>query len=139
MTVAQESISMRTAGRGAYDITAQVARIVSDCRIGVGTCHVFACHTSASLIVGENAAPQVLLDLEAFLRRLVPDGDPLFRHTAEGRDDMPAHIRSVLTQSSIVLPVNAGALRLGTWQGIFLYEHRTAAHTRQVIVTVQGE
>jgi secondary thiamine-phosphate synthase enzyme len=139
MTVAQECISMRTAGRGAYDITAQVARIVSDCRIGVGTCHVFARHTSASLIVCENADPQVLLDLEAFLGRLVPDGDRLFRHTAEGRDDMPAHIRSVLTQPSIVLPVNAGALRLGTWQGIFLYEHRTAAHTRQVIVTVQGE
>lgn len=139
MTVAQESISIHTGGRGAHDITSEVERVVGGSGVRIGTCHVFACHTSASLIVCENADPQVLGDLEAWLARLVPDGDRLFRHTAEGRDDMPAHVRSVLTHTDVVLPVSAGRLRLGTWQGIYLYEHRIAAHTRQVIITVKGE
>lgn len=139
MTAAQESISIRTGGRGAHDITAQVERVVGASGVRVGTCHVFVSHTSASLIVCENADPQVLRDLEAYLARLVPDGDRHFRHTAEGRDDMPAHVRSVLTHAGVVLPVSGARLRLGTWQGIYLYEHRLAAHERQVIVTVQGE
>ncbi|MCG3201177.1 MAG: hypothetical protein NFCOHLIN_01042 [Gammaproteobacteria bacterium] len=139
MTVAQESISIRTGGRGAHDVTTEIERVVGASGVRLGTCHVFVSHTSASLIVCENADPQVRYDLEAYLARLVPDGDRLFGHTAEGRDDMPAHVRSVLTHTGVVLPVSAGRLRLGTWQGIYLYEHRIAAHTRQVVITVQGE
>ena len=129
-------ITVSTKGRGTYDITQAVQQHVG-VREGLAT--VFIQHTSASLIICENADPDVRRDLEAFLARLVPDGDPLFIHTAEGDDDMPAHVRTVLTQTSIGIPVISGKLALGTWQGLYLYEHRTAPHRRRVIVTVVGE
>ncbi len=136
--IVQETLTVNTRGRGLHEITAGVKPLARAAALGTGVCHLFVRHTSASLIICENADPQVLLDLEAFLARLVPDGDRLFRHTAEGSDDMPAHVRSVLTQTSITVPVRDGRLLLGTWQGIFLYEHRRAPHARAVIVTLQG-
>lgn len=129
-------IAVATKGRGTYDITQAVQKHIG-VREGLAT--VFIQHTSASLIICENADPDVRRDLEAFLARLVPDADELFVHTAEGDDDMPAHVRTVLTQSSIGIPVIAGKLALGTWQGLYLYEHRAAPHDRRVIITVIGE
>jgi secondary thiamine-phosphate synthase enzyme len=128
-----------TRGRGTYEITRDIARIAraSSARAGLAT--VFVHHTSASLIVCENADPAVRHDLEAFLARLVPDGDPLFSHIAEGDDDMPAHVRSVLTQTSIGLPIADGQLALGTWQGVYLWEHRRGPHERRVSVTIIGD
>lgn len=131
-------IRVATKGRGTYDITSDVARVVSESRMREGVATVFIHHTSASLIVSENADPEVRRDLERFLARLVPDGDPLFRHVDEGADDMPAHVRSVLTQTSIGLPVIAGVLGLGTWQGVYLWEHRSAPHERRVTISVVG-
>lgn len=104
--------------------------------VSVGVCHVFVPHTSASLLLNENWDPDVQRDLEAFFARLVPDGDSLFIHTSEGPDDMPAHVRTALTQSSISIPVTNGQLATGTWQGLYLWEHRTAAHQRRVVVTI---
>jgi secondary thiamine-phosphate synthase enzyme len=112
---------------------------VRDSGVRSGLCHVFVHHTSASLILCENADPTVRRDLESFLARLVADGDPLFEHTAEGADDMPAHVRSVLTKTDLTIPVTGGRCALGTWQGIYLYEHRTHGHRRQVTVTVSGD
>lgn len=137
--IVQETLTIRTRGRGAHEITGEVGRVVGATAVGNGLCHLFIRHTSASIILCENADPQVLRDLDAFLNRLVPDGDRLFDHDAEGPDDMPAHVRSVLTQSSLTVPVGGSRLLLGNWQGIFLYEHRRAPHHRQVIVTVHGE
>lgn len=134
----QAQLVIDTRGRGTLDITPQVARIVGESRIDTGTCHVFLHHTSASLILCENADPTVRIDLEDFMGRLVRDGDPRFRHDDEGPDDMAAHIRSILTKMDITLPVSQGRLALGTWQGIYLWEHRHAAHRRRVTVTVQG-
>lgn len=135
----QGSFSVRTGGRGTVDLTDRIQSIVRTCGIRTGLAHVFIHHTSASLLLCENADPDVRRDLDAFMARLVPDGDPLFRHTAEGPDDMPAHIRSVLTQSCLSLPVTGGRCALGTWQGIYLWEHRHAPHERHITVTVQGE
>lgn len=104
-----------------------------------GLCNVFIQHTSASLIVCENADPTVRKDLERFMARFIPDGDPIFKHTAEGADDMPAHLRTVLTQTSLSIPVHNYQLLLGTWQGIYLWEHRSGKFHRRVIVTVHGE
>jgi secondary thiamine-phosphate synthase enzyme len=134
-----EALSVATGGRGTTDITAEVARVVRAAEVDAGLCNLFIHHTSASLIVCENADPTVRRDLEAWLARAVPDGDPLFRHVAEGPDDMPAHVRSALTQTSIAIPVCAGRLDLGTWQGLYLYEHRRAPHVRRVSVTVIGD
>jgi secondary thiamine-phosphate synthase enzyme len=134
-----KTLTIATHGRGTYDITSKVQRVVEQSGIRVGLCNVFIHHTSASLIICENADVEVQRDLERFLARLVPDGDPLFRHRDEGPDDMPAHVRSVLTQTSLCVPVGGGAMLLGTWQGIYLYEHRHAEHGRRVTVTVQGE
>lgn len=131
-------MQIRTSGRGSYEITGDVERVVADSRVKTGLCHLFIQHTSASLIVCENADPTVRRDLDTWFERMVPDGDPMFDHTAEGADDMPAHIRSILTQSSLTIPVSNGRSGLGTWQGIFVYEHRLAPHRRSVIVTVQG-
>ena len=136
--VHQQLLSQATRGRGSYDITGEVAAVVRDSGVSTGLCHVFVQHTSASLILCENADPQVRSDLERFMGELVPDGSPLFRHTAEGPDDMPAHVRSILTNMDLTVPVRGGALALGTWQGIYLYEHRSHAHRRRVVVTVQG-
>jgi len=124
--------------RGIYAITDEITHIVSKAAVNIGICHVFLPHTSASLIFCENADPVVRRDLEAFMSRLVPDGDSIFQHTAEGPDDMPAHVRNVLTQNSVVIPVSQGKLVLGTWQGIYLWEHRIQLHHRQIIVTVLG-
>lgn len=131
-------IRVATKGRGTYDITNDVARVVSESRMREALATVFIHHTSASLIVTENADPEVRRDLDRFLARLVPDGDPLFRHVDEGDDDMPAHVRSVLTQTSIGLPVIAGVLGLGRWQGIYLWEHREASHERRVTISIVG-
>jgi secondary thiamine-phosphate synthase enzyme len=135
----QASFEVTTRGRSTVDITGRVAGAVSDSPVDTGLCHVFVAHTSASLMLCENADPQVRRDLEAFMQRLSPDGDPLFRHTAEGPDDMPAHVRSVLTHTDLSLPIAAGHLALGTWQGVYLWEHRTQPHTRRILVTIQGE
>ena len=131
----QKEFDVATDGRGIYEITRQVASIVAEAEIDAGLCHVFCRHTSASLIICENADPSVLRDVETFVADLVRDGDPRFEHDAEGPDDMPAHIRSILTASDLTVPVAGGRLALGTWQGLFLYEHRTAPHRRRVLVT----
>lgn len=138
MPVYREELHLETQGRGTEDITRRVAEVVSRSGVDEGLCTVFVHHTSASLFIGENADPNVQRDLEAFLTRLVPDGDPLFVHTAEGPDDMPAHVRSVLTATSLGIPVARGRLDLGTWQGVFLWEHRQRAHRRKVSVVVVG-
>ena len=135
----QSEIRIDTRGRGTYDFTANVHEAVNDSGIRSGICHLFIRHTSASMMLCENADPAVRRDLETFMARQVPDGDPMFTHTAEGPDDMPAHVRSILTQSDLNLPVREGRCALGTWQGVYLWEHRTAPHSRRVVVTVQGE
>jgi len=132
-------LTVATRGRGTQDITRDVAKIVGESRVRDGLATVWIHHTSASLMICENADPDVRRDLEAFVSRLVPDGDKLFVHTAEGDDDMPAHVRSVLTQTSIGIPIADGRLVLGTWQGLYLWEHRTSPHRRQITVTVIGE
>ncbi|MSR63498.1 MAG: YjbQ family protein [Planctomycetes bacterium] len=139
MPVHQASLEFRTRGRGTLELTDEVNAIVRAARIARGLATVFVHHTSASLIVCENADPTVRADLERWLARAVPDGDPAFEHDAEGPDDMPAHVRSALTATSIVLPIRDGRLDLGTWQGVYLYEHRRAPHERRVSVTVLGE
>lgn len=120
------------------EITDRVQQIVAESGVDLGLCTVFVHHTSASLIICENADPSVRSDLERYFARLVPDGDPIFRHTMEGADDMPAHVRSIITQSSISIPIASGQCDLGTWQGLFLWEHRTAGHRRRLTVTVVG-
>lgn len=135
----QEQIEIRTAGRGNTDITAKLQRIVHQGRIETGLAHVFCHHTSASLIIAENADPQVHGDQETFFSRLVPDGDPMFRHRDEGPDDMAAHIRTLLTNTGLTIPVTQNSLALGTWQGIYLWEHRTAPHRRRLTLTVTGK
>jgi secondary thiamine-phosphate synthase enzyme len=137
--MAQHEMTVRTRGRGTYEISDDVQDLVRASGISSGLCHLFIRHTSASLMLCENADPAVLRDMETFMSRNVPDGDPMFTHTAEGPDDMPAHVRSVLTQSDLNLPIKSARCALGTWQGIFLWEHRVAPHTRRVIVTLQGE
>lgn len=134
----QSEFDVATRGRGSYDITDEIRRAVRDSGVGTGLCNLFIRHTSASLMICENADPDVRRDLETFMARLVPDGDPSYRHSSEGPDDMPAHIRSVLTQSAISLPIRDGRCALGTWQGVYLWEHRTAPNRRQVLVTIVG-
>jgi secondary thiamine-phosphate synthase enzyme len=132
-------LTVATTGRGTYDITRDVGGIVAASHAREGLATVFIHHTSASLIICENADPTVRRDLEAFAARLVPDGDSLFEHIDEGPDDMPAHVRSILTQTSIGVPIAGGALALGTWQGLYVWEHRAAPHRRRITVTVIGE
>lgn len=135
----QSTLQVATRGRGSYLITGEVAAQVQASRIRTGLCHLFVQHTSASLMICENADPDVRADLERFMLRLVPDGDPLFVHTLEGPDDMTAHVRSLLTHTDLTVPVSRGQCVLGTWQGIYLWEHRTAGHRREITVTVSGE
>lgn len=135
----QRELSLRTGGRGSYDITDRIQELVAQSGVRLGLCHVFVRHTSASLMLCENADPDVRSDLERFMARLVPDGDPMFEHATEGPDDMPAHVRSVLTQTALTMPVTEGRCALGTWQGIYLWEHRSAPHRRTVIVTIHGD
>jgi secondary thiamine-phosphate synthase enzyme len=138
MPVLSETLEVRTKGKGTYEITDQVARIVKQSEIANGTVTVFVRHTSCSLIIMENAAPAARRDLEKFFERLVPeDGD--YEHDDEGADDSTSHIRMVLTRTSEVIPIVDGKLQLGTWQGIFLFEHRRAPHHRKIVVTVMGE
>ena len=137
--VFQKSLEFRTRGRGTTDITAALQDAVAASGLRAGTCTVFLQHTSASLLLSENADPDVRRDLETILGRLAPDADAAYRHDAEGDDDMAAHARTMLTASSLTIPVTAGALALGTWQGLYLWEHRTAPHARRAVVTVIGE
>lgn len=137
--VYQETLVLPGRGAGLHEFTDAVAAVVRRAKIGTGVAHVFCQHTSASLVVMENADPSARRDLEEWLERLVPTGDPSFTHTLEGPDDMPSHIKMALTRTSETLPVgDGGRLLLGTWQGIFLWEHREALHVRRVVVTVQG-
>lgn len=135
----QSSFEVATAGRGTRDITTDVARVVARAGVQVGIAHVFVQHTSCSLLLTENADPDVRRDLETVIGRVAPDGDPAYRHDTEGPDDMAAHARTVLTGASATVPVGGGRMLLGTWQGLFLWEHRTAPQRRTVVVTVLGE
>ena len=137
--ISQVELQIATSGRGTYDVTGQVQSAIEASGVVIGMCNIFIRHTSASLMLCENADPAVMHDLESFMSRLAPDGDPMFTHTAEGPDDMPAHVRSVLTQSDLNVPVREGQCDLGTWQGIYLWEHRHAPHQRKVTVTISGE
>ncbi len=133
-----ETLEIRTRGRGMHDFTAAVEAWLRRVQAQSGLLTLFVQHTSASLLIQENADPDVQADLERFFARLVEDGDPLFVHDAEGPDDMPSHIRAALTQTSLSVPVVAGRPALGTWQGIYLYEHRTAPHVRHVALSYLG-
>lgn len=138
MSAHAADFSLRTRGKGTYEITDEVAAIVRESGIATGTVTVFVRHTSASLVIMENADPSARTDLEAFFDHLVPEDTPYFVHTYEGADDMPSHIRMALTRTSEVIPVVNGRMALGTWQGIFLFEHRRAPHQRQIVVAVTG-
>lgn len=135
----QQIINVSTSGRGTQEITSDIEAIVALSGIELGLCHIFIHHTSASLIACENADPNVRVDLETFMSKLIADGDDMFTHTDEGKDDMPAHVRSVLTQTELTLPVSNYTLALGTWQGVYLWEHRYQQHQRKVTVTVHGQ
>ena len=138
ISMVQKQLTIQTHGRSTTEITERVRAIVTDSAVQTGICHLFLHHTSASLMLCENADPSVRGDLERFFSRLVKDGDPIFEHTSEGIDDMAAHIRSVLTLSSLSVPITDGHCALGTWQGIYLWEHRHHAHRRKVTITVMG-
>lgn len=137
--VVTHELTITTRARGFVELTAELHALVRASALRVGICAVWIRHTSASLLVCENADPQVLRDLERFMQRLVPDGDPLFQHVEEGADDMPAHVRAVLTNTDLSLPIRAGRLALGTWQGVLLWEHRLRGHERRLDVTLMGE
>ncbi len=130
---------VQTRGRGFSEISAHVGEVVASSHVKVGVANIFTAHTSCSLLISENADPAVRDDMERWFARVIPDGDALFEHDAEGPDDMPAHIRSVLTGVSLGVPVHGGKLMLGTWQGIYLWEHRLDPHQRKVTVTVLGQ
>lgn len=139
MRVVTRELSLTTRGRGFTELSRELNGLVADSGLRVGLCSLWIRHTSASLLVSENADPAVLADLERFMTRLVPDGDALFAHIDEGDDDMPAHVRAVLTQTDINVPIRHGRLALGTWQGVFLWEHRKRGHARRIDVTLLGE
>jgi secondary thiamine-phosphate synthase enzyme len=134
-----DRIAVATRGKGLYDFTAQVARWVEECGIRTGLLNLFVQHTSASLVIQENADPDVIRDLNDFFARVAPEDNHLYRHTVEGPDDMPAHIRAALTQTCLSIPVSEGQMALGTWQGIYLFEHRAASHRRNVVLHLMGE
>ena len=135
----QKTITLHTSGRSTVNITAEIESVLRTCAISRGLCHVFLHHTSASLIITENADDNVRRDLESYIASLVRDGDPAYLHDQEGPDDMAAHIRSVLTHTEVTIPVGDGRLLLGTWQGLFLWEHRLQAHRRELTVTISGQ
>jgi secondary thiamine-phosphate synthase enzyme len=139
MRQSQHRLTIATRGQGLYDFTGEVARWLEQCAAAQGLLTLFLRHTSASLVIQENADPDVQRDLEAFLERLVPEHDPLYRHVLEGPDDMPAHIRAALTQTQLCVPVHQGRMVLGTWQGIYLFEHRRACHKREVVLHYLGD
>ena len=132
-------LKVRTRGRGFYEVTRDVEALVQQSGVRSGLVTLHLCHTSASLLIQENADPEVRRDLERFFARLAPDGDALFLHTAEGEDDMPAHIRTALTAVNLSIPIASGAMTLGTWQGIYVWEHRTHPHTRRLVLHLLGE
>jgi len=134
--IQQQQLLTTTDGRGCFEITNKLSNLVAASGAQLGSCHCFIHHTSASLIIMENADPEVLRDLERFFSDIVPDGDQRFQHTAEGPDDMPAHVRNALTLTDVTIPIRQGTLDLGTWQGVFVYEHRHRAHQRRVTVTI---
>lgn len=138
MKLHQSAISVTTKGRGLYDVTKEVARVVRESGVTTGLCVVFLQHTSASLVIQENADPAVLRDLERWIARVAPEDAKAYEHDDEGPDDMPGHLRSAITRSSESVPVRHGALALGTWQAIYVWEHRVAAHRRELVVHVQG-
>ena len=138
MRQAQKEITVATSGQGLYEITDALRSFTNACAIEMGQLTAYCRHTSASLVIQENADPDVQRDLVAFFRRLVPDGDPLFVHTMEGPDDMPAHVKSALTQTSLTIPIMKGHLAFGTWQGLYLFEHRRQPHSRKVVLHVCG-
>jgi secondary thiamine-phosphate synthase enzyme len=131
-------IEVHTRGKGLYDISDEVRGSAQQSELSHGLCTVYVAHTSASLVIQENADPEVQHDLERFFARLVPDGDPLFRHVEEGPDDMPAHVRAALTQTSLGIPLLSGRLALGTWQGVYVFEHRARGGTRHLVLHVLG-
>ncbi|MGD1850475.1 MAG: secondary thiamine-phosphate synthase enzyme YjbQ, partial [Cyanophyceae cyanobacterium] len=133
----QRDLRVPTRGKSLHNITAPIREVVTESQIELGLCSIFVRHTSASLLIQENADPDVLADLETFLGRLVPEGDG-YRHSMEGPDDMPAHIRTALTQTSEQIPINQGRLALGTWQGVYLWEHRQRGQSRDVVVHIVG-
>jgi secondary thiamine-phosphate synthase enzyme len=134
-----DRLTVRTRARGFYEITSDVQSRVSKADVNTGLCTLHLQHTSASLLIQENADPDVQRDFERFFARLVPDGDRLFVHTVEGDDDMPAHVRTALTTVNLSIPIAEGRLCLGTWQGIYLWEHRTAPHSRTVVIHILGD
>jgi len=134
----QKTFQVPTQGRGFYNLDRFVQAIVTESSVASGLCHIYIPHTSASLMITENADPTVLKDLEAFMSRLVADGDAIFQHTTEGIDDMPAHTRAALTQTAVSIPILKHRLAIGTWQGIFLWEHRLKPHRRELITTIIG-
>lgn len=137
--VFQQELVISTPGRSTTNITSEIQNLVAQSAIRIGTCHIFVQHTSASIMLCENADPDVRRDLETYMQHIVPDGDAMFLHQDEGPDDMSAHIRTVLTNPDLTVPVSAGQCSLGIWQGIYLWEHRTHKYQRRVIVTIQGE
>ena len=132
------TISARAAGQGLHEITLDVARVVSDSGVTEGLCTVFLRHTSASLTIQENADPSARRDLESWFNRLVPENDPIFTHTLEGPDDMPSHVKAALTATSLAIPIVGGRLALGTWQGIYLWEHRRSAGRRDLVIHISA-
>lgn len=134
----QQEIGVQTRGQGLVDVTGRIERVVADSGVRTGLCTALIAHTSASLTIQEGADPSARRDLERFLVRLVPEDDALYTHTAEGSDDMPSHIRSALTSSSLSIPVAGGRLALGTWQAVYLWEHRHRPHARRILVHVLG-
>lgn len=139
MLLTQYTIDITTPGRQFVDITDEIAGLVAKSEIATGLCHLFLHHTSASLVICENADPLVQADLERFMHRLIPDGDPICQHVDEGPDDMPSHVRTILTQTFLVIPITEKRLALGRWQGIYLWEHRLRSHHRKITVTLQGK
>lgn len=139
MRQASQTLTLVTRGRGFVEFTAEVRRFVIDTGIRNGLATIFCRHTSASLVIQENADPDVRTDLERFFARLVRDGDPMFEHTQEGADDMPAHVRAALTQTHLSIPIMEGHLALGIWQGLYLWEHRSAGHRRELVLHILGE
>lgn len=138
MKVHQETIDCATKGHGLYDVTEKIARIVTKSGVVTGMCTAFVKHTSASLVIQENADPSVLRDMERWFSSIAPEDAKRYEHDAEGPDDMPSHLRSSITRTSESIPVTHGHLALGTWQALYLFEHRRAAHTRHIVVTVMG-
>jgi len=134
----RSTLELSTPGRGLHEITREIAGLVAESGLGEGLAHLFLCHTSASLVVQENADPSARRDLERWFDRIAPDGDPAWTHRSEGPDDMPSHVRAALTATELSIPIGEGSLRLGTWQGIYLFEHRRAPHRRRLIVTLLG-